>query len=1142
MPTRNRHRSLAGAFALAALVAGTVTLSAQPPGAEPLKKPADTSKTEKSDKPDSKVEKPDGKPLAVKLPDGTFLWLGSGEGERVTLSPQEYQKLLDRVDQLKKELAARKPTAPSGCAIRGRVEKRGEQLVAVLKLTYTFRTTQANTAIALGGRKAFLVGAALDGSKLPVLDTSDDGFTVLVEAAGDHTLVFDTEAPVTARVTKAEIGFDLGLPRAPITTFALDPPGGDVKRVTLVTKAPDQIQPRRTTVDVKELAAKGSETGVALGAVESLEVSWEPPAAVAQPVDQVQNADIDVTVLLTDGFVESTAKIKVRGPAREWKLVAPASADVSVDRVAVVSDTGPTQQPVVSKPGDPNKPAWKIELPSGSTAADWIITVVVRQARPKTGTTKAPASPIGPFAVLDVFKQTGTVNVKAGPHTRFVFKHGPDLRRVELPIALDDDVSAALFRLTTGPTGATPVNAPLLTVEAWPVEGAVRVRPVYKLELTEASWKVRAEIAVKPIRTEVDAITINVPAEWRGLESEFDPETVQSASPGKVEGAWVPVTVRLANATKLPFNVVLAGTIAVPSGGREVTIPFPRYPKAVERDAVVTATVYEGMEVRGTGRGWEGDQPAGWSSPLTAVVSADGKTPKAVTAVTGRSELGFARVALNWQPYRPDVAVTTKTDVTVGERQITVKQEFHLRSGDGLPKAVRLHGPAEAFGLRATPALDSVSPGAWTYLPPDAKEATLNVSFALPLPTQDGPLTLPIGLFWLADAARTETNVRVWVNSVTGRTVSAAAPGWRELPTEALPERDTLPALTLTASAEHSLALELRRATTESAVAVWVDRALVEAGATEDGAVSYRARFRLSRWLAPAIEVWLPGAIGPNPTARIDGTGTALVPAGEADGRHRFRVNLPEISGVRAVVLELQYTLPGSRSVLGETAYQPPRIFSAAHSGPVRWLVTEASGSAPFLFSDRARPELRWRWRGPVLAPTAVPRSDLERWFNSGGEPDAVGLTPTQEGEPLAARQNTPGTLRVARVPWIALVIVSSLGVFLVAVLLTWLNTVASGLAVALLGGTFGVAAVLYPQPAAQVVAAGQPGLVVALLALSLQMVVRWEIRRRVRNLPGFTRAAPEPATGTISHATPAASVRVRPGSTGTPAPTGSGS
>ena len=325
----------------------------------------------------------DAKPLVVKLPDGTFLWLSPADGERVTLPPQELQKLLDRAEALKKELAARKPVAPSGCAVCGTVKKRGEQLVAVLKLTYSFRTVQANAAVALGGKKAFLVGAALDGAKLPVLDTGEDGFAVMIEAAGEHALVLDVEAPVTARGAKAEVGFDLGLPRAPITTLVLDPAPEDVKRINLTTRTPDPAQSpkasevrRLTGLDVKQLAG----TGLPLGPVDSLEVTWDPPAAVAQPADQVQSAEIDVSAVLTDGFVESTAKVKLRGPGREWKLVAPSNADVSVDRSAAPADTGPTQ-PVVTKPTDAAKIVWKVEFPVGSTAADWTVTVVVRQPR-----------------------------------------------------------------------------------------------------------------------------------------------------------------------------------------------------------------------------------------------------------------------------------------------------------------------------------------------------------------------------------------------------------------------------------------------------------------------------------------------------------------------------------------------------------------------------------------------------------------------------------------------------------------------------------------------------------------------------------------------------------------------------------------
>jgi ferric-dicitrate binding protein FerR (iron transport regulator) len=101
-PMPARTRTPFGALALAALVAGTVAL-AQPPAPDPLKKLD----------PPTKAPAKDAKSQAVKLPDGTFLWLGTGpDGERITLSPQEYQKLVDRADALKKELAARKPNAP----------------------------------------------------------------------------------------------------------------------------------------------------------------------------------------------------------------------------------------------------------------------------------------------------------------------------------------------------------------------------------------------------------------------------------------------------------------------------------------------------------------------------------------------------------------------------------------------------------------------------------------------------------------------------------------------------------------------------------------------------------------------------------------------------------------------------------------------------------------------------------------------------------------------------------------------------------------------------------------------------------------------------------------------------------------------
>lgn len=1153
MPTRFHCRSLAGALALSALLAGTISLSAQQP-VDPLKK----SEPPKNDKAKDAKDTKDAKPLVVKLPDGTFLWLGgNSDGERVTLTPQEFQKLLDRVETLKKDLAARKPTPPSGCAIRARVEKRGEQLVATLKLTYTFRTTQANTAIALGGRRAFLVAASLDNAKLPVLDTGDEGFAVMVEAAGDHSLVLDVEAPVTARGAKAEIGFDFGLPRSPITTLTLDPPAGDVKRVNLATRTLDPTTPtkvdtrRLTNVDIKQFAPNAGHAGLPLGPVDSVEVTWDPPASVAQSTDQVQSADFDITTMFTEGFIESTAKVKFHGPAREWKLVAPSTAEVSVERVTgTTGDTG-SLQPVVTKPTDSAKLVWKVEIPAGSAAADWVVTAVVRQPRPKAGT-KSVSLPVGPFAVLDVLRQTGTLKVTAGPHTRFVFKHGPDLRRAEPPGQPDEDNSVAFFRLTTGPTGATAVIVPLLNVEAWPVEGTVRVKPTYRLKLNEAGWHVRAEITVKPIRTEIDTVTIDVPAEWRGLESESDSDFVENVMQGKIEGASRTVTVKLTRFFKTPFEIVLVGNVPIAPGNRDAVVPFPRFPKAVEREATVYATVPDGQEVRGTARGWDGDQPAAWSMPLTGVAGADGKMPKAIASVTGKGELGLARVSLNWQPYRPDISADVRTDVTVADRQIVVSQTIKLRSPDGFPKPVRFHGPPEALGLKASPALDSPSAGVWSYQPlVEAKTTELRVNYALPLVAQeDGSAVFPVGLFWPVDVARTEANVRVWVSSVSGRTVSASSSGWRELPPEPVPDRDSLPAITLAASAEHPLVLEVRRSTPESAAAVQISRTLIEAGMLEDGSVNYRARFRLQLYLTPAVEVALPDAVGPNPVARVDGVLAPMVPIDAGEGSRRFRVMLPD-GAVRANVLELNYTLPGTRHAFGETAYQPPLLTSASYIGGTRWLVTEPTDAAPLLFSNRGHAEMRWRQRGVTYTPSAASRAAMDKWFVQGIEPTAADTTNGSEGEPVVVRQNAPEQVRVVRVPWLALVVGCSLVVFLVLIVLTWLPTMISALVVVLTGAAFVVGVVLYPEPASQVVAAGQPGFVLGLLAIVMLAVIRWQVRRRVEHLPGFTRTLPEPSgvgmpTGTASGTPAPSSNRGRVSGSATsgtpPAPTPSGS
>ena len=279
------------ATGLIALFAASVGLSAQPPKA-PLPR---------------EISKPT-LPLIQKLPDGTYSFAEPNpvDGERILLTPQEHQKLLDQIEQLKKQLAVRKAVSPSGCAIRVKVENRGDSTVAALKLNYSFRTATPGAAVSLGAKRGFLVAASLDGNKLPALEATEDGFAVFVESIGDHTAVFDLECPVQNRGNKPEIGFEIGLPRAAITTLIFEPPA-NVPRVSIVTRsmdtAPKSADPRRISgLDVKSLAPPlPNRDPYPLGPIDSLEILWEPLAA-ATASEVVQTAEVDLVCLLSESL------------------------------------------------------------------------------------------------------------------------------------------------------------------------------------------------------------------------------------------------------------------------------------------------------------------------------------------------------------------------------------------------------------------------------------------------------------------------------------------------------------------------------------------------------------------------------------------------------------------------------------------------------------------------------------------------------------------------------------------------------------------------------------------------------------------------------------------------------------------------
>jgi hypothetical protein len=1137
MPASTRRSAARFAVAQAVLLVAAVTLTAQPP--EPGKKATDSSKPAP---PPPALEKDPPKPsptVGLPLPDGTFLWTGPNgparDADRVWISQQELQKLLDQVDQLKKQLATRKASAPSGCAIRGRVEKRGEALVAALTATYSFRTTAPNSAITIGLKRAFLVAAKLDGNTLPALDSGEDGFAVLVETPGEHALTVSLEAGVVGRGTKTEIGFEFGLPRAAITTLTLNLPPG-VSRVTLSTRILDPTQPgkppetrRIPGMDVKQLAPKPGAEEYPLGPVESVEVTWDPPAAV--PTDPALSADWEIRCQLAEGFVETTAKVLPRGTARGWRIVAPADAVLSFDRATPAaresgSESVTADLPTITKPPDANKPVWKIDFPVGSSAADWAVTAVVRSTRPKVGNPKhkGPFS-LGPFAALGVSRQTGTIRITAAVNTRLTFRHSPDVRQ-DAPLTPPVDETVALFRFATGPTGDSVLPGTLLDVEASPLTGAVQIQPAYRMLMTESGWQVRADIRVLPIRREVDTVLIELPADWRGAVVS-PPEVVDGVQLVKAEGQRQGLLVRLAAGHRQPFVLVLTALAPVPAGAREAAVLLPRFPGAGERDTTLTVSVPEGLEVRGVGRGWDGDQPAGWGQSLAPSPGPDGKPPRPVTTVVGKFENGLARVDLEWSPFHPELTADVRAEVVVSDGQVVVTERVRLRAPEGFSKPVRFLGPV---GPRELPPLSHRGPGEWTTAPaPDLKEMNLSLTYVLPLPTHPGdataPWTVPIGLLWPTFATRTESVVMVWSSATVGRSIRADTGTWRELPPEPTPGRVSLPSLTLAGSgSELPLVLTLTDNVDPATVTGWVDRGLVQVWVEGDDSATFRTRFLFTRWLADGVEVDLPdGVLGTDMEVWIDGRKTDPVPAG---GR-AIRITLPAARPGRTAVVEIRYHLAPGRAGSGAILTPPrPRV---AFDGPVRWQVTVPARDIP-LVSGGGPVDQRWTVRSGLFVPLGASTDELERWFITGNERgDEAGL----DGAAVF-RVTGSAPVRVYHISRVGLIVICSVAVLIVGLVVTRLPSAVAGPVVALLGGAAAVAAIVLPQPAGQVAAAAEPGVATLALVLSALAAARWLHRRRVTYLPGFTRTRPDPGVASNSAIQPSSRSRPSPnGSTG---------
>jgi hypothetical protein len=336
---------------------------------------------------------------------------------------------------------------------------------------------------------------------------------------------------------------------------------------------------------------------------------------------------------------------------------------------------------------------------------------------------------------------------------------------------------------------------------------------------------------------------------------------------------------------------------------------------------------------------------------------------------------------------------------------------------------------------------------------------------------------------------------------------------WVELPTEIVPEQDSLPRLVLRGGHESTLLLRLSEPAVTHLPSPVAERILVRATVQAGGMQTYRVRFLLSKVSARQLDLELPLLLTSSDLdVRIDGKRVASHFIDENGTEQEIgkllRLQVEPDLYRKPVLLELSYQADSGR-LAGNGWWQvmlrPPVLRNAILLGRARWQVDLPAGWIPISPRGGSNVEQHWGWWGWLPAPRpALNGAELEQWLGA-----TETLTTTEEGEPsLVCWQPALGPLALVQVPQRIWLLVCSLTVLTLglSLLLAPLSRSLAWSAVAVIG--LMVAAIGIVSPAAlPVLAYGcEPGALVLVLAVAAQWMLHQHYRRQVIFMPGFTR------------------------------------
>ena len=887
----------------------------------------------------------------------------------VVMTPQEYQRIQEQLEQLRSQLKADKPESPSVCKLRGRVD--GD--LVRLQAQFEFHTELPRATVRLGCQKAWPISAKMDG-KIPWLRQTDDGLglVLVAETPGKHEAIVELLVPVVSRrgPRGPERSLDLDLPRAAITSLErLELPAG-VTEVRLGTRSlKPQKQPNKTELLENVLAGPGP--------VDRLDLSWQPPrhdgATVATPVFAVSD---HIIVRVNDAEIWTEAEITLRvlrGEMSKWRIRMPAPGATAVELKLAAQEED--RLATIAKQQEGNFVNWDVSL-KDPTSESLHLSLQVRQPRSRL------RLGIGPIVVAGATTQRGEIEIRAAEDLRLSYEESAELNRRELTEEQRRDKVRAAYAfgsLADGGTAATP----LVSIQVEEVKGAVEVKTIHALRLLEneknqsSSWQLVSRLEVNPLRTGVDRLELSLPAGYQ-YDRSIGPMPADLVEEVGTDQAGH-LVIKMAQKQSKPFAFAITGAYPLPNEPmRTANLELPRpltwgdersntgqrFP-VLDRGSEVTAQIPEGLElfdpVNGRGLDLGPTKALGGLSSLFAPIA--GRPMNAgLREYTWRSEHFLEHIELNWRPYRPEMPVDAIVDVSVSAGRVRVRERLQFQFLQPPPPQVTLRA-RRGFELEAVEGgrfvgdMDVNGTRDLILQTPVGKVHTVTLDYLIPLPplVAGAERTAVIPLFQAQAATRGHTRVRVW--SDADLLISPATKEWNVGLPEIVADRDSLPALVLNGGLADVLPLRYQSSPNPPAPSV-IDRILVRVVIGEDGSLSYRTRFVLERLADHRLELEFPVLLGRG-SGVVATLGGKRVPLTflDASGREaeigklaRLTVE-PELFR-QPVILEVAFNIDPDRlddPSRWQIKLQPVVLHNAVLQGRVRWQVETPSDMVPLL-------------------------------------------------------------------------------------------------------------------------------------------------------------------------------------------------